>query len=83
MANAELLKQQLIQKAWEDEAFKQLLLSDPNAALKDAFGIDVPANLKLKALEETDNELYLVIPQKPSNTQLKSSNLDAAEDSSW
>ncbi|EFM10426.1 conserved hypothetical protein [Paenibacillus curdlanolyticus YK9] len=83
MANAELLKQQLIQKAWEDEAFKQLLLSDPNAALKDAYGIDVPANLKLKALEETDTELYLVIPQKPSSNQLKSSATSTTEGYEW
>lgn len=59
------LKVQIIKKAWEDPAFKELLLSDPKAALKQAFGIDVPAGIELKVVEETPTSFALVLPPSP------------------
>ncbi|GIQ70216.1 NHLP leader peptide family natural product precursor [Xylanibacillus composti] len=66
MSKGEQLRQQIIQKAWADPAFKQLLLSDPRKALKEAFQIDVPPHIQLETLEETDSRYYLVIPPNPS-----------------
>jgi hypothetical protein len=63
----EILKNQIIQKAWEDPSFKAKLLSEPKAALKEAFGIDVPDTINLKAIEETADSFYLVIPANPSD----------------
>ncbi|WP_410513677.1 NHLP leader peptide family RiPP precursor [Paenibacillus sp. BR2-3] len=57
-----ILRNQVIQKAWEDPSFKQRLLSDPKAALKEALGVIIPDNVTLKAVEEGSNEFYLVIP---------------------
>jgi hypothetical protein len=68
MSAEEILKNQIIQKAWEDPSFKAKLLSEPKAALKEAFGIDVPDTINLKAIEETADSFYLVIPANPSNT---------------
>ncbi|TMV50283.1 NHLP leader peptide family natural product precursor [Paenibacillus mesophilus] len=68
MSAEQLLKQQIIEKAWEDDAFKQKLLSDPKAAIKDAFGVTIPDEIQLKALEESPTEFYLVIPPNPSET---------------
>src|SRR6188768_2313617 len=56
---------QLIAKCWADEGFKQKLLADPAATLK-ADGVELPAGLSVKALENTDKLFHLVIPAKPS-----------------
>ncbi|MFF2483383.1 NHLP leader peptide family RiPP precursor [Paenibacillus sp. NPDC058071] len=65
MTNASL-KEQLIEKAWNDEEFKQLLLTDPKLAIKDALGIDVPEHIVLKTLEESSYEMFIVLPQSPA-----------------
>lgn len=55
---------QLIAKCWVDKGFKQKLLTDPAATLK-AEGVELPAGLSVKVLENTGNEYHLVIPAKP------------------
>lgn len=74
------LTNQVIQKAWEDPSFKQRLLSDPKAALKEALGIIIPDTVSLKAVEEGSNEFYLVIPPSPSSGILKT---DVSTQGSW
>ncbi len=56
--------QEIIEKAWKDENFKQELIKNANEALK-SVGVDIPEGVKVKAVEETDTLVYLVIPQKP------------------
>jgi TOMM propeptide domain len=63
--SVESLKVQIIKKAWEDPEFKKLLLADPKGAIKKEFGIDVPADVELKVVEETSSSYYLVIPPAP------------------
>ncbi len=59
------LQAEIVAKFWKDEAFKQELLSNPNAALK-ALGVEVPSNIEVQVIEETANKVYLVLPVKPS-----------------
>ncbi len=56
--------QQLIAKCWADEAFKQKLLADPAATLK-AEGIEIPAGVTVRVVENTARQFTLVIPPKP------------------
>ncbi|NGZ74905.1 NHLP leader peptide family RiPP precursor [Saccharibacillus alkalitolerans] len=60
------LKTQVIQKAWEDPEFRARLLADAKAALRDAFGVELPDGVKLTAVEETAQHFYLVVPPHPS-----------------
>jgi hypothetical protein len=76
-----ILKNQVIQKAWEDPSFKQRLLTDPKAALKEALGVILPDNVTLKAVEEGSNEFYLVIPPSPSSGVMKAG--DVSTMGSW
>jgi Nitrile hydratase, alpha chain len=64
---------QIISKCWSDEGFKRKLLADPAATLK-AEGVELPAGLSVKALENTDKVFHLVIPAKP--TDLSDEDLD-------
>jgi hypothetical protein len=67
MSQEQELRDKIIEKAWEDAEFKKQLLADPKAAIKDAFGIEVPDNVNIKALEESADNYYLVIPQNPAS----------------
>jgi len=67
LSSAQVLQAQIIEKAWSDPAFKQQLLADPQAAIKAAFGFEVPADIKLTVVEETDNSYYLVLPSAPKS----------------
>ncbi|MFD2673178.1 NHLP leader peptide family RiPP precursor [Marinicrinis sediminis] len=67
MSGEEILKHQIIQKAWEDPAFKSRLLKDPKAALKEAFDLDIPKDIQLDVLEESSNHFYLVLPVNPAD----------------
>jgi len=58
--------QQLIAKCWDDEAFKQRLLADPAETLK-AEGLEVPAGIRVRAVENTAEVFTLVIPARPSD----------------
>ena len=58
---------QLIAKCWADEGFKRKLLADPAATLK-AEGVELPAGLSIKALENTDKVFHLVIPAKSADS---------------
>ena len=59
-------ERRLVIRASEDEAFRALLLSDPKAAFRQELGRDLPADLKVTALEETPDELFLVLPLRPA-----------------
>ncbi|CAM4014843.1 NHLP leader peptide family RiPP precursor [Paenibacillus alkaliterrae] len=71
MTAEQTLKDQIIQKAWEDAEFKKKLLANPKAAVKEELGIDVPDTIEIEAVEETANKYYLVIPQKPAEVTIE------------
>lgn len=56
---------QLVASAWKDETVKRRLLEDPAAALREK-GIEVPAGVAFHTHENTDREVHLVVPTKPS-----------------
>jgi len=55
----------IIAKAWRDPAFKAQLIADPHATLKSA-GVDMPAGVTVKVVENTDKHVHLVLPPKPT-----------------
>lgn len=66
VSNVQSLKEQIIQKAWEDAEFKKQLIANPKDAIKEAFGIDVPDTIDVEVVEESANKYYLVIPENPT-----------------
>ncbi len=50
-----------VARAWRDKAFRATLLADPKTALAEA-GIEVPAGVTIKVLEDRADKLHLVIP---------------------
>ncbi len=56
---------QVIARAWSDPDFKARLLNDPRAALV-GYGVDLPAGLNLKIVENTTDTIHIVLPATPS-----------------
>ncbi len=56
---------QIIARAWSDPDFKAQLLNDPKATLV-GYGIDLPAGLDLKIVENTADTMHIVLPAEPS-----------------
>lgn len=65
---------QVITKAWNDESFKQRLLADTMAVLKEE-GVDVPEGLEVRAVENTEKLVHMIIPLKPVSEEFKSAKL--------
>jgi hypothetical protein len=52
----------LIQKSLEDQSFRQSLLEDPRPAIEQELGTRLPESVKVKVVEETAQNIYLVLP---------------------
>ena len=63
----EELQAKLIAKAWEDESFKQELLSNPTAVIAKEMGVDNIPGITIQIVEETPTTYYLVLPPKPTD----------------
>ena len=56
------IERRLIERSLEDESFRQELLADPKAVLVEELGIRLPDNIEIRAVEETADTIYLVLP---------------------
>ncbi|HLO48410.1 MAG TPA: NHLP leader peptide family RiPP precursor [Kamptonema sp.] len=63
----EELQAKLIAKAWQDESFKQELLSNPTAVVAREMGLDNIPGVNIRVVEETPTTYYLVLPAKPTD----------------
>lgn len=52
----------LVAKAEEDSGFRARLLANPDSALKEVFGIDVPDGFKVVVHEDDARTAHLVLP---------------------
>jgi Nitrile hydratase, alpha chain len=72
------LESRIIARAWKDREFRERLLSDPKGVLENESGQKIAPDLKVLALKENADVLYLVLPRKPhavlglSESQLES-----------
>jgi hypothetical protein len=68
---------QLVARAWADPAFKAKLIADPAAVLKEN-GIQVPAGITIKVVENTPKVLHLTLPLPPAPEELSEEELHRA-----
>lgn len=75
---------EIVQKAWEDTAFKNELVSNPVAAIEKFTGkkLNLPAGKTLVVKDQTnDSTIYINIPvstKKYTDTELTNEQLEAA-----
>ncbi|MCG7409694.1 NHLP leader peptide family RiPP precursor [Paenibacillus sp. ACRRX] len=75
MSAEQQLKNEIIQKAWNDQEFKNELLINPKKAIQEEFGIVIPEHITLDVEEETPTRFVLVIPPNPADTQSSDPNV--------
>jgi hypothetical protein len=54
----------VVGRAWSDETFKNRLISDPAGVLKEN-GIEVPAEVAVKVVEDSAKVSHLILPAPP------------------
>jgi hypothetical protein len=78
----------LVAKSWEDDAFKQRLMANPIAVLKE-YGVEVRPGVEVKVVEGRaapefgENAVVLSIPPKPSAEELSEEELGLAAGGYW
>ena len=56
------IERRLIEGSLRDESFRQRLLEDPRAAMEQELGVRLPEEVQVRAVEETADTIYLVLP---------------------
>src|SRR5215213_9196264 len=56
------MERRLVQRSIEEESFRQRLLDDPKGAVEDELGTRLPEEVRVVAVEETQDTIYLVLP---------------------
>ena len=56
------MERRLIEKSLQDEDFRQQLLADPKAIVEQELGTRLPEGVRVVAVEETAETIYLVLP---------------------
>ena len=66
---------QVVAKAWRDELFKQRLLGNPEAVLRE-HGLPLPVGRSVRVVENTPEVVHLVLPLKPAEGELSDDQLE-------
>jgi len=56
------MERRLIERALEDETFRQRLLDDPKGAVEQELGSALPEGVEVRVVEESSDTIYLVLP---------------------
>jgi hypothetical protein len=57
----------ILSKCWKDEHFKDAWLNNSTEILKKEFELEIPVEIKIKAIEETTKKTYVVLPNLLAN----------------
>jgi hypothetical protein len=63
------MERRIVKRSLEDDAFRQELLEDPKAAVEQELGTRLPEEVRVVAVEETADTVYLVIPLRSTEAQ--------------
>ena len=56
------MRDQVVEKATIDMAFRERLLADPTAAIKDELGVTIPKGFTIEVHEDVATTSHLVLP---------------------
>jgi hypothetical protein len=59
------MERRLIERSVEDESFRRRLMEDPKGAVEQELGTRLPEDVRVVAVEETADTIYLVLPSTP------------------
>jgi Nitrile hydratase, alpha chain len=56
------VERRLVERSLQDEEFRQRLLDDPKGTLEQEIGRGLPEGVQVRAVEESADTIYLVLP---------------------
>jgi hypothetical protein len=56
------VERSLVERSLQDEDFRQRLLDDPRATVEQELGTRLPEGVEVRAVEESSDTIYLVLP---------------------
>ena len=56
------IERRIVQRSIEDEDFRQRLIEDPKGAVEQELGTRLPEGVRVVAVEESAETIYLVLP---------------------
>jgi hypothetical protein len=59
------MERRLIEKSIEDESFRRRLVEDPKGAVEQELGTRLPEGVRVVAVQESAETIYLVLPATP------------------
>ena len=59
------MERRLIEKSLQDDVFRQKLIEDPKGAVEQEIGTQLPEEVRVVTVEETQDTIYLVLPGAP------------------
>ena len=80
------MERRLIERSLQDDAFRQRLLADPKAAVEEELGTQLPEEVRVQAVEETADTIYLVLPSASpvgEGGELSDRELEAVAGAGW
>jgi hypothetical protein len=63
------MERSLIKRSLEDDVFRQQLLADPRALIERDIGRQLPEEVRVVAVEETADTIFLVLPYRSTDDQ--------------
>jgi hypothetical protein len=63
------MERRLVQRSLEDEDFRQRLLEDPKGVVEEELGTRLSEGVQVRAVEETADTIYLVLPPRAETEQ--------------
>jgi hypothetical protein len=60
----------------ENPKYRDALIKDPKSILEKQLNTSLPANMKVKAVQETADTVYVVIPHVPGEGELDDADLE-------
>jgi len=80
------MERRLVERSLQDESFRQRLLEDPKAAVEEELGTQLPEDVRVQAVEETADTIYLVLPSASpvgEGGELSDRELEAVAGAGW
>ncbi len=65
----EEMRRRLIERSAQDEELRQRLVTDPKGTVEQELGAKLPEGIEIRAVEETPETIYLVLPPTASSSQ--------------